>query len=112
MINKKAKLIYISAPGHSGTTILDLLCGSIPGVFSMGEVHFLSWQLFQGAIKSDPQTYCSCANDFKKCSIYGPILRDIRKNTGINLFESPKKFDFSIVRRIERHKKFVFSNQN
>jgi len=108
MINKKAKLIYISAPGHSGTTILDLLCGSIPGVFSMGEVHFLSWQLFQGAIKSDPQTYCSCANDFKKCSIYGPILRDIRKNTGINLFESPKKFDFSIVRRIERHKKSLF----
>ena len=103
-MNKRAKLIYISAPGHSGTTILDLLCGSMSNVFSMGEVHFFSWQLYQKAKKEDPQTWCSCGEDFKKCNVYGPILNDINKNESINIFNNPKKYDFSIVRRLERHK--------
>ena len=104
LVNKKSKLIYITAPGHSGTTILDLLIGSIPGAFSMGEVHFLSWQLHQGAREDDPQTWCSCGSDFKTCSVYGPILDAINKKERINIFESPQKYDFSIQRRLERHK--------
>lgn len=103
-MNRRAKLIYISAPGHSGTTILDLLCGSIPSAFSMGEVHFFSWQLFQGASKEDPQTWCSCGSDFRTCNVYGPILEEINKREGIDIFESPEKYDFSLVRRLERYK--------
>lgn len=103
-MKKKSKLIYITAPGHSGTTIIDLLCGSIPNVFSMGEVHFLSWQLFQGAKEEDPQTGCSCGEDFRSCKVYGPILKDINMREKINVFDNPKKYDFSIVRRLERYK--------
>ena len=40
-----AKLIYIVAAGHSGSTLLDMLIGSIPGVFSTGELNHLPWQL-------------------------------------------------------------------
>ena len=39
----KTKLLYIVSLGHSGSTLLDLLSGTIKGVFSMGEAHFLSW---------------------------------------------------------------------
>jgi hypothetical protein len=36
MNKSKAKLLYITSMGHSGSTLLDLLCGSVPGIFSKG----------------------------------------------------------------------------
>ena len=40
-------LIYIVSPGHSGSTLLDMLLGSLPGVFSLGECTYLPWQLYR-----------------------------------------------------------------
>lgn len=104
----RAKLLFITGPGHSGTTLLDLLCGSIPGVFSMGEVHFLSWQLKQGSLLEDSQTWCSCGKDFKTCEVYGPILSHINTSKKIDIFSHPHKYDFSIERKLERYEVSFF----
>jgi hypothetical protein len=104
---KKAKLLYIVSLGHSGSTLLDLICGTIPNVFSMGEMHFLSWQLLQGEKKSDPQTYCSCGKYFDKCEFWSPILNNISEEKDIDIFLNPKSNDFSINRGIYRYKNYL-----
>jgi len=100
----KAKVLYITSLGHSGSTLLDLLAGTLPDTFSMGEVHFLSWQLLQGAKPNDPQTYCSCGKEFKNCKVYGKVLNDINFEKKVDVFKTPQKYDFSLTRHIVRYK--------
>jgi hypothetical protein len=104
----KKKLVYISAPGHSSTTLLDLFCGRYEKVFSMEEAHFLSWQLEQGAREDDLQTWCSCGSTFNDCEVFGPILNRISVVNKIEIFKEPEKYDFSVVRHLERHKSSFF----
>ncbi|WP_419176472.1 hypothetical protein [Desulfosediminicola sp.] len=103
----KAKVLYIVSAGHSGSTLLDLICGTLPGVFSMGETHFLSWQLKQGEIKNDPQSYCSCGQYFDKCHFWYPILREFTEDLRSDIFANPEKSDFSLNRGIIRGKRYV-----
>lgn len=103
--NKKAKLLYIVSVGHSGSTLLDLLCGSLNNVFSMGEMHFLSWQLLQGPTPEDPQTYCSCGKGFSECVFWSKVLERINEENQVNVFDKPRDYDFSLNRDIERYKK-------
>jgi hypothetical protein len=103
---KKAKLLYIVSSGHSGSTLLDLICGTIPTVFSMGEMHFFSWQLKQGEIKDDPQTYCSCGKYFDQCSFWLPILNSLSEEKGVDIFNCPAKINFSLNKGIVRHRKY------
>lgn len=107
MKKKRAKLLYIVSLGHSGSTLLDLVCGTIPRMFSMGEMHFLSWQLKQGEKKDDPQSYCSCGSYFDQCRFWSPILNDISKKEGANIFLNPEKINFSVNKGLIRNKKYL-----
>jgi hypothetical protein len=92
-----AKLVYIVSAGHSGSTLLDLVAGSIPGCFSTGELTKLPWQLFRkesaqpGASK---QKLCSCGQGFHECRTWTTIIDALGAERGINVFDSP--FDFKI----------------
>lgn len=103
-MKKTAKILYITSLGHSGSTLLDLLSGTIPGVFSMGEVKRLSWQLLQGEIPTDPQTYCSCGDNFKNCVFWGKILDEINQENSVDVFNNPREYDFSLNSNIVRYK--------
>lgn len=107
-LEEKAKLLFIVSEGHSGSTLLDLICGTLPNVFSMGEMHFLSWQLKQGEVKDDPQSYCSCGKYFDKCKFWSQILREIEKDKKCDIYRFPEKIDFSINRGIIREKKYIY----
>ncbi len=96
------KLLYIVSTGHSGSTLLDLICGTIPGVFSMGEVQYLTWQLIQGNNSTEPQSYCSCGKKFDKCEFYSEVFKNINN---INIYKNPDKFTFSLNKSIIRGKK-------
>ncbi|MEO2072877.1 MAG: sulfotransferase [Zunongwangia sp.] len=110
MANKKAKLIYIISQGHSGSTLLDLICGTLPSVFSMGEMHFFSWQLKQGEVPEDLQTYCSCGMSFDKCEFWSNVLKQINDEYQIDIYKNPERFNISINRGIVRHKKYMVHN--
>lgn len=72
-----AKLIYVTGPGHSGTTILDIALGSLPSVFSTGELKYLPWQISrsENLVPSvENECLCSCGNTFKNCKFWGDIL--------------------------------------
>jgi hypothetical protein len=44
-IKTKSKIIFIISAGHSGSTLLDLLIGTLPSVVSTGELIWLPWQI-------------------------------------------------------------------
>lgn len=93
--------------GHSGSTLLDLICGHHPDIFSLGEVQFVSWQLLQGPVKDDPQTYCSCGKSFEKCDFWSDVFSKINSENNINVYKQPAKYDFSINRNLVRYKSNV-----
>jgi len=41
------KIVYILSVGHSGSTLLDMLLGQFPNIFSTGELKHLTWQLYR-----------------------------------------------------------------
>lgn len=91
-----SKLIYIISMGHSGSTLTDMWLGTIPGVFSTGEVIHLPRQIFRKVNPEDIQTYCSCGEGFESCSFWKKVFNNLHHKTGIDVFKHPKKFDISI----------------
>jgi len=47
----KTKMIFIMGGGRSGSTILSIVIGNMPGVFFMGELH--KWNLYNGRANSE-----------------------------------------------------------
>jgi len=97
-----AKVVYILSPGHSGSTLLDLLIGSIPGVFSTGECLYLPWMLHRKGL-SDPQAanedICSCLKGFHECEAWRKILLRLGEELGFDLYREPFRFPLALFRR-------------
>jgi len=71
-MNKETiKLIYIVGTGHCGSTLLDLVVGSAPEVFSTGELAFYNIYRKKKKYKQGTKNYlCTCGKDFHKCNIW------------------------------------------
>lgn len=70
------QVIYIAGGGHSGSTLLDMIIGTSPKVFGLGEVLFYNSYNYK---LSDPKLYnvhkrkCSCNSEFEKCSFWNKV---------------------------------------
>jgi hypothetical protein len=64
-------LVYILSNGRSGTTLLDLLLGAHPRVWTVGEVQNLPWEMRY------PRAPCGCGNPVQESPFWAPILHDI-----------------------------------
>ncbi len=95
---KKAKLLYIISMGHSGSTLLDMLCGTIPGVFSLGEVIHLPWQLYRDENAEDNQTLCSCGKHFTDCEFWKHVIFEAGVESNTDIYKQPLKYNISINR--------------
>lgn len=96
-----ATLLSIYSQGHSGSTLLDLLAGSIPGVFSCGELQYLPWQLYRngqanGGIQK--QDICTCLNSFKKCSVWREVIDSVSQDVGYEISKNPLRFRMAFFR--------------
>ncbi|MFW6110117.1 MAG: hypothetical protein ACOC6Q_01705 [Patescibacteria group bacterium] len=70
----KIKLIYIAGTGHCGSTLLDLIIGSAPEVFSTGELGFYNiYKDNKIYNKENPDYICTCGKDFNKCKIWQKV---------------------------------------
>ncbi len=78
---KKNSILYISAEGHSGTTLLDVILGNQQNAFSSGELVFFA----QKGIKN--KEYCSCGNPVPDCQIWSDIIREWNKKRILDLDE-------------------------
>lgn len=66
------KVIYIMGSGRSGSTVLDMALGRIPGVVSTGELANL-------AFKTDFENeYCSCGSLLLVCPFWGKVLTALK----------------------------------
>lgn len=61
------RVLYIGGWGRSGSTVLDLMLGQAPGVFSAGEIREL-WR--SGLVENRP---CACERPFRDC----PFWQDV-----------------------------------
>ncbi len=67
-------IIYISGSGRSGSTLLERILHSSPGVSALGELHCL-WRLPQATIT------CSCGSSFPADTLWQEILAQARFDT-------------------------------
>jgi len=68
--NVPVKVLYISAWGRSGTTILDNMLGELDGFFSAGELRYL-WS--RGLLGSTP---CGCGLPVASCTVWSAVLNE------------------------------------
>lgn len=65
----RPRVLYIAGDARSGSTILDALLGSQPGIVATGELHMLLVDDFGG-----PRV-CACGRRMEGCPLWGPVLR-------------------------------------
>lgn len=83
----KSDLIYISGGGHSGSTLLDLLIGSSPNVFGLGEVHYFNsynYEIDDPKLLDINKRKCTCGEEFKDCNFWNNVIRNSCKNLNIS----------------------------
>jgi len=72
--NQPLKVIYILGSGRSGSTVLDMALGSMPGAVSTGELANLY-------VKTDfDQEYCSCGNLLASCGFWRQVLAEQKRH--------------------------------
>ncbi len=64
------RVLYVAGLGRSGSTLLDRLLGTVPGVFSGGELAEV-WRFGFGENRP-----CSCGKLFLDCPFYREVLRE------------------------------------
>jgi hypothetical protein len=64
-------VLFIIGMGRSGSTVLEMLLGNIPGYFSVGETRFF-WEYVQ-----HEHDLCGCGQQFHACEYWGPNIKAI-----------------------------------
>jgi hypothetical protein len=84
-------LVTILSAGHSGSTLLDLCLGELPGVFSTGELKQLTWQLFREGqrAETDIRDRCTCGARFRDCSVWKYVLSGTANEFGTTMEKLP-----------------------
>ena len=93
---KKIQIIYILSCGHSGSTLLNLILGSSPNSYSLGEFMFLKNRLQQtnyiGKKIDGEKLFCTCGKELHECRFWSPITKSI--NLSKLYSPTPKKVDY------------------
>ena len=60
-------VLYIVGAGRSGSTLLEMVLGNLPGFFSVGEVRYF-WEYWQAEDR-----LCGCGQPLKTCDFWGSV---------------------------------------
>lgn len=69
-------VLYFAGSGRSGTTLINGILGSVPGVFAGGEFRFF-WE--RGVQENH---LCSCGQLFDACPLWTSVMADLRDRVG------------------------------
>jgi hypothetical protein len=64
------QVLYVGSWGRSGSTLLDLVLGQIPGLVSVGELRYI-WE--RGLAE---RQLCGCGNPVPECPFWGAVLEE------------------------------------
>ncbi|MCK5172133.1 MAG: sulfotransferase [Planctomycetes bacterium] len=88
-----SKLVYIAGVGHSGSTLLDIVTGTIPGVFSAGEMTYLPSRM---SYRKFP---CSCLSALSECRVWSKVVADVSKEVGFDVRQDPLRYRMALLQR-------------
>ncbi len=71
MKNNKPAIIYIAGNGRSGSTLLDMLLGSLPNLWTVGEANVIPWEFEKRDAK------CGCGKSLYECPFWTEVYSDI-----------------------------------
>ncbi|MEM7510191.1 MAG: sulfotransferase [Bacteroidota bacterium] len=92
-------ILYIVSSGHSGSTLLDILAGSLPDVFSTGELVYMPWQAWRdGKTCPNKEDLCTCLKPLKECEVWSEVFRRLNKDLSFDIFEDPMRFRLAVVK--------------
>ncbi|WP_020589290.1 hypothetical protein [Desulfobacter curvatus] len=100
MSKYNSKIIFIISAGHSGSTLLDLMIGTLPNTISTGELVWLPWQVWRDGKMcnaSPKQDICTCLKIFRECPVWSKILQCISDTTSQNVISHPLDFNLSFL---------------
>lgn len=93
-----ARLLYITSSAHSGSTLTDLLIGSLAGAFSTGELKHLPHLLSnQHDDSPDDGNACSCLNGLRNCPFWSEVVKRLARRTGIDIWSHPARFNVNLM---------------
>ncbi len=104
-----SKLIYILSVGHSGSTLLDLLIGSLEKSFSTGELQRLPWTLNNRdlpEVSLQKENVCSCLSEIRKCPVWQKVLSNLEKRVGMKIIEEPYNLKTGLLSNPKNDKSF------
>ena len=73
----KIKVIYIAGLYHTGSTLLDMILGSLPNVIGLGEV-------FKG-LHDKFEDHCTCGQRVEDCDFWGRVLKKIKAEHDLDI---------------------------
>jgi hypothetical protein len=87
-------VLYIGGLGRSGSTLLDLMLGEVPGLFPVGELRFV-WE--RGLIANE---LCGCGAQFRECPFWTAV--GIEAFGGWDVIDPDELVD--LERTVDRHR--------
>lgn len=81
-MKERIPLLYVLSSGRSGSTLLDLLLGAHPNLWSVGELQILPWEL------EEHRAPCGCGQHLNACDFWNSVLNDLRES-GVDLDGGP-----------------------
>lgn len=82
------KLVYIAGPGHSGSTLLDMLLGGHSQISSLGEIH----RFYLSMNRSTRPHRCDCGSILTECPFWKEIILGLTERTGKTVDEIRSSF--------------------
>ncbi|MCI0398617.1 MAG: sulfotransferase [Chloroflexi bacterium] len=73
------KILYIGGAGRSGSTLLEMILGNVPGFFSVGEVRYFWEYLHQGDVR------CGCGTPLAECVFWSAVAKQLHNVYAVNV---------------------------
>jgi hypothetical protein len=101
MLPPPIKVVYVTGWGRSGSTLLDVLLGQVPGFFSAGELVYL-WSRGIGAGWT-----CGCSAQVESCPVWSEVLSDLSPTPARELARRMEHLEQRLIR--SRHLPALFA---
>jgi hypothetical protein len=93
-----ARVLYITSSARSGSTLTDLLAGSMPQALSTGEVKHLPHFLRNARDDSvERGNACSCLSCLRECSFWSDVIDRLSEKVGYDIWSEPGRFGLDLL---------------
>lgn len=78
-LQEPKKILFIAGAGRSGSTLLEIILGNMPGFFSVGELRSFWHHLQSGTLR------CGCGKLPLECEFWGAVWPQMQATAGLDL---------------------------